>query len=213
MNCYLVYGPPASGKTTLFQGLADDLGYVYISVGNLTRQEIVLGSAVGSELSYYLQRNTQYPVELIAKVVNNNILKLNKDVSGFILDGFPKYPEEVGEFLTFVNDNHITVEATIIVEVSFDEVLKRSRQRRICQNCLKQAEVGVSGDGCPYCGAQLTLRDDDEQKAIKNRYSDYESSISATLEALKNNCGRVIRIDGMASKSEALLNLRKELAL
>ncbi|MEK6913495.1 MAG: nucleoside monophosphate kinase [Nanoarchaeota archaeon] len=211
MESTLLYGPPASGKTTLAQILTKETGLVYISVGQIVREEIRKKSTNGLLLKKYLDDVVEYPVDLISKVVENRLKKL-KSGESFLLDGFPKYYNEAKAFLDIKEKHKLNINNIILIEVPLPQVISRVKNRRICLNCLRQYSIEVDGiSRCSKCEILLSKREDDSIDFLIRRYTDYKKSIGKTLKILGSNNFKTTKIDGEKHTLEILHLIKKEL--
>jgi len=93
----VLLGPPGSGKTTLGQILAREQGIPHISVGDLVRQEIASGSDRGRTLAEQTEGGDLASPDLVRDLVQDRLGQ--PDTSrGFVLDGYPRQPEQLAEF-------------------------------------------------------------------------------------------------------------------
>ncbi len=86
---HFIYGRPCSGKTEALQQLVNKFNVTYISVGNITRNEIANGSILGLQLKSHLEAIKEYPASLITQTMQTHILTANTSIA--VLDGYPKY--------------------------------------------------------------------------------------------------------------------------
>ncbi|TRZ52737.1 hypothetical protein D4R99_02225, partial [bacterium] len=204
MKSFLLYGPPASGKSTVAKKISEKIGSVYVSIGQITRSEIAKKSEKGLLLKKYLDDVVEYPIELISSVVEDRLNELQtKEYNGFILDGFPKYEWEATHFLKMVKNLSLKIDGVVVIDVPLGEIIKRASGRRICQSCLKEYDMFVSNIvRCPECMRDLSTREDDTVEVLERRYNDYSQSIKQTIKVLGNNCGKVIVVDGTGSQDD-----------
>lgn len=193
----LLYGPPASGKSTVAKEVSDQTGISYLSVGDMTREEISSKSKRGLRLQKYLDEVVEYPVELISEVVEERIVKAIQSETSFILDGFPKYPGEATAFVSLMEKHKFKIDAIAIIEIPFQEALIRAASRRICTECLLQTTIDDQNIcTCDSCGGSLIIRDDDRPEVLERRYQDYDNSIRETLAILEGHYTKLLTIDG-----------------
>jgi adenylate kinase len=193
----LLYGPPASGKSSVAKEICATRNIEYLSVGDITRREIASGSPRGQELEDCLNRVIEYPVELITSVVEERIIQTLNNGLDFILDGYPKYPWEAEAFLGLLERSNLRIRLIIVIDIPLEEAIKRVAERRICQNCLSQTDIKTNpGDNCIKCGGALIIREDDRPEILRRRYGDYESTIDSTLKILYGHYKSLIRING-----------------
>ncbi|OGM92415.1 hypothetical protein A2755_01495 [Candidatus Wolfebacteria bacterium RIFCSPHIGHO2_01_FULL_48_22] len=143
IKAFLLYGPPASGKTTIADFLSNRLNAKYISVGFVTRKEIARQTILGRELKKCLDAVIEYPAKLISTVMEKEIETAKSKFHALIIDGFPKYEWEIPEFLKILNKQTIGINGVFIIDLPFETVKKRVKSRRICKSCLNQQEEGV----------------------------------------------------------------------
>jgi len=197
-RCVLLYGPPGSGKTLVGRAIADNFDFTYLSVGEITRNEMASGSRRGEFIRKCLDEVVEYPSEFIADLVCEHLDKSLSAGIPVVLDGFPKYPNEAGFFLKKVKDCNIKIDAIIVIDVPLYTAIERISKRRMCGSCLRQLTLEkeqVPGT-CPTCGGQLIIREDDHNDIVKRRYNDYEQSIKETLALIRTTCDKVEHIDG-----------------
>ena len=89
-------GPPACGKGTQTNKLAEYLNFPHIDTGSLLRAEIKGETEAGKEAKSYIDKGQLVPVELVTRIIKN---RLSQDdcKNGYILDGFPRSVEQAGE--------------------------------------------------------------------------------------------------------------------
>jgi len=85
----LLVAPPGAGKGTQATKLADHFGVVHLSSGDLLRQEVRSGTAIGLTAADYLQRGDLVPDELIFTMLVEPIVQASRH-GGYVLDGFPR---------------------------------------------------------------------------------------------------------------------------
>ena len=87
----LITGPPGSGKTTYGKMLARDYGMIHISVGELLRAKAAADPALAAEMA----KGELVDSALVRGVVLERLSRPDVLASGFVLDGFPRRPEEI----------------------------------------------------------------------------------------------------------------------
>ena len=84
----VLYGAPGSGKGTQAKKLAQKYGLVYISTGEMIREEIANNTEIGRLCAPYLEKAQNIPDEIAIRLIEHKILK-NANTRGFIFKGFP----------------------------------------------------------------------------------------------------------------------------
>lgn len=205
----LVYGPPGSGKTTIIDQIRNEKNVVCISVGEISRKEIALKTELGLRLKDCLDRVVEYPPMLISGLVEPYIKDGIKNNKTIILDGFPKYKQEVPAFIEIVDGNDIPEIKIIHLTLPIEETLDRVRYRRICNLCGDQIRIEkFEEQNHQGCGGNLVTRDDDLPEIIKRRYGDYQRTVSETINSLSQHKSIIItNIDASKDIKSLLLEL------
>jgi len=82
-------GPPGAGKGTQAKELAKLYGVPHLSTGDMLRECIAKGTALGLQAKPIMERGELVPDSLVLKMVKQRIE--NADCSfGFVFDGFPR---------------------------------------------------------------------------------------------------------------------------
>lgn len=87
LNVVLV-GPPGAGKGTQAKKLAEKFNMVYISTGEMLRNEIARGTEMGRQAQPFLERGDPVPDEIAIKLIERKIQESYK-AKGFLFKGFP----------------------------------------------------------------------------------------------------------------------------
>ena len=95
---FLMFGAPMAGKGTLANMLAEDYHLPTISMGDILRESIESGSEEGKIAKGYMDKGVMVPTALVAKMIKNR-LAMDDVQEGFILDGFPRSPDQLKVFM------------------------------------------------------------------------------------------------------------------
>lgn len=87
LNIILV-GPPGAGKGTQAKKLAKEFNLVYVSTGEMIRNEIANGTEMGCLAQPFLEKGDPVPDEIAIKLIEGKI-KESHSAKGFIFKGFP----------------------------------------------------------------------------------------------------------------------------
>lgn len=85
----VILGPPGSGKGTQCARLAERLGVVHVSTGDVLRDEMRLRSRLGRRVGGYVDIGALVPDGLVLEVVHE-ALERHQHADGVLLDGFPR---------------------------------------------------------------------------------------------------------------------------
>ena len=84
----VIFGKPGSGKGTQANFLKEKYNLYHISTGDLFRKNISNQTKLGVEAKSYLDNGDLVPDSVTIKMLENEVLS-NKEVNGYIFDGFP----------------------------------------------------------------------------------------------------------------------------
>lgn len=170
-------GPPGSGKGTQAVRLAERLGLVHLSTGDLLRDAVKRSTELGKKAEGYMKRGELVPDNLIIGLIESQI-KEGKLDRGFILDGFPRTIPQAEGLNEMLDKNDISLDKAILFDVRDDEIVKRLSGRWYCPQCSAgynyPAQMPKVEGRCDHDGAQLQRRPDDEESVVRNRLEVYK---------------------------------------
>ena len=185
-------GPPACGKGTQTNKLAEYFGFPHIDTGSLLRAEIASGSENGKIAKGFIDKGQLVPVELVGAIIKDR-LKKDDCKNGFILDGFPRSVEQA-DMLEDIKkeidgDSEVDFRATYF-DLDTDILISRIVNRRSCPKCgeiynLKFKAPKNEGK-CDVCGTELTQRKDDNEETAKARFETYFRETAPLVDYYKN---------------------------
>jgi adenylate kinase len=110
--------------------------------------------------------------------------------NGFILDGFPRNVSQAKELDSLLGDLGKPLDVALVLDVPFDDLMKRLTGRRTCKSCGQMYNIYFSPpkvEGkCDVCGGELYQRADDNEETIKKRLDVYQSSTEPLIDYYKN---------------------------
>ena len=185
-------GPPACGKGTQTNKLAEYFGFPHIDTGSLLRAEIASGSENGKIAKGFIDKGQLVPVELVGAIIKDR-LKKDDCKNGFILDGFPRSVEQA-DMLEDIKkeidgDSEVDFRATYF-DLDTDILISRIVNRRSCPKCgeiynLKFKAPKNEGK-CDVCGTELTQRKDDNEETAKARFETYFRETAPLIDYYKD---------------------------
>ncbi|MGQ8338383.1 adenylate kinase [Sunxiuqinia sp. A32] len=124
----ILFGPPGAGKGTQAEYLIEKFGLIHLSTGDLLRSEIAAGTPLGLEAKKNMDKGELVPDEVVIGMIKNK-LDANKQVKGFIFDGFPRTVEQAGALDKLLEENGTPVSGMLSLEVEKKELIARLLSR------------------------------------------------------------------------------------
>ncbi len=188
MNIVLI-GIQGCGKGTLVAGLEKHIDFSLVSMGQLFRDEIATGSALGQEIKQIIDRGELVGMDIVMSTINN---KLKQDSNRIkIFDGFPRNLEQAEAL-----DKITNVDLVIHLDLPKEEAVKRLLNRLTCSNCgYITRKDAVTSNVCSECGGELVHRSDDTVESIEKRFAIFENVTYPLIDKYKKQGVRVETID------------------
>ena len=177
----VLVGPPGAGKGTQAQFLASHLSIPKISTGDIFRDNVSHGTALGRRAQAYMERGDLVPDEVTIAMVTDRLADEDTQ-AGFLLDGFPRNVPQAETLKKMLLSWDTKLDVVLELVVDDDEVVRRLSGRRTCRRCGRIWHVSfdpptVAGI-CDDCGGELFQRDDDREETIRHRLEVYQEQTS-----------------------------------
>ncbi len=181
----VLLGAPGSGKGTQAQQLQSDYGWPQVSTGNLLRDAVAAGTELGLKAKSAMDGGDLVSDEVVLGIIKDRLA--NDDAqTGFVLDGFPRNRAQAQDLKTVLSDLAKQLDAVVLMDVSFDILMKRLTGRRTCSKTGKLLNVYFSSqeelDACTGAGGELLQRADDNEATIRNRLQVYERETAPLID-------------------------------
>lgn len=178
----LFMGPPGAGKGTQAALLAQRLGIVHISTGDIFRSNVSQGTALGVRAKAFMDKGEYVPDDVTNDMVRDRLAQPDAQ-TGFILDGYPRTVAQVLELDGMLADAGEQLDAVIELTADTDELVQRLSKR-----------------------AQEQGRTDDTPEVIRRRLEVYADS-TAPLIALFAERGILTAVDGLGAIDDVTARL------
>ena len=176
----IMLGPPGAGKGTQGERFAMGHRIPRISTGDILRDEIHSGSALGKAARVVMDRGELVSDEVMIGIVTERLAR--PDVTnGFVLDGFPRTVGQAKalDALMLGRDPLIVLDI-VVPEI---ELVRRLGSRMICESCGHNADGRETAPGlCHFCGGKLTQRADDNAAVVLERFKIYQTSTKPLVD-------------------------------
>ena len=174
----VIFGKPGSGKGTQANFLKEKYNLYHISTGDLFRKNISNQTKLGIEAKSYLDNGDLVPDSVTIKMLENEVLS-NKEVDGYIFDGFPRTLNQAESLDDFLSSINLKINATIALDVNEDELIIRLLDR----------------------GKTTNRSDDQDIEKIKNRFNEYNTKTSILMNFYSKQ-DKFFSVDGKGSVND-----------
>lgn len=204
MNLILL-GPPGAGKGTQARFLQDTFNLAHLSTGDMLRETVASGSAMGKQLQEIMSSGNLVPDDIMIDLIKTRIRK-DDCREGFILDGFPRTIAQAEALDGMLKQEGKALDHVIEIQVRDDEMVARIAGRYTCAKCgegYHDAFKRPQKDGvCEVCGGtEFTRRKDDKAETVKRRLEAYHEMTAPLLPYYRKH-GVLSSVDGMADIAE-----------
>ena len=193
----VLFGPPGSGKGTQSKLLVERLGIPQISTGDMLREEIRRGSAIGRSIEERMKTGLLVSDELVNRLVAER-LRQPDTAGGFILDGYPRTRQQA-EVLLGLLASAGWAPVVIHLVVDYNIIIGRISGRRQCPRCGTlyndtSRPPRVPGQ-CDRDGEALVVRDDDRESVVRERLDAYEKQTRPLIEFFRQSDDVLFEMD------------------
>jgi adenylate kinase len=183
----VLLGPPGAGKGTQAQLLADRLGLIHISTGDILRENVERRTELGLRANEFMKSGKLVPDDLVVDIVAERLKKEGK--RGFVLDGFPRNLAQARALDEVLQHLHFPLDIVLYLVLENGEILRRLSARLFCPRCgANYNEISsppeVPGK-CDNCGERLEKRQDDQPQTIRRRLKVYETETAPLINYYK----------------------------
>jgi adenylate kinase len=183
----LLLGPPGAGKGTQAKRLEQGLRVPQISTGDMLREAVASGSAVGLEAKAYMDAGKLVPDAVVIGVAEQR-LRQPDAARGFILDGFPRTAAQAEALDALLARLGVRLERCLSMRVDEDELVKRLLRR-----------------------AEIEGRSDDNEQAIRTRMEEYRRKTQPLVDHYRAS-GVLVEIEGMGDVDEVAKRIQEAVA-
>jgi adenylate kinase len=179
----IMLGAPGAGKGTQAERLAKALGIPKISTGDMLREAVKAGTAIGLRAKAIMDRGELVSDEVMIGVVKERLERPDTG-DGFILDGFPRTVAQAVALDRLVASRDPLT--TVDIEVPEAELVRRLTTRMVCESCGSNAEgvdlAQMATTPCVRCGGRLKQRSDDNETVVRERLKVYRRDTQPLVE-------------------------------
>lgn len=173
----VMMGPPGAGKGTQAAVISRMLGVPHISTGDIFRANVSQGTPLGIEAKKYMDAGEYVPDGVTNAMVRDRLTH-DDCRPGFLLDGYPRTVEQVGELNAMLSAASQKLDAVLELTVDVDEVVARLVKRA--------SEQG---------------RSDDTEDVIRRRLEVYFEQTAPLIDLYRSQ-DLLVQVDGLGEIDE-----------
>jgi len=209
----ILFGSPGSGKGTQSKLLAKALGIPQISTGDMLREHVRRGKAIGTKVEAKMKAGILVKDYVVNQLVEERLAQPDA-ANGFILDGYPRTRAQAEVLCGILSPRG--VQAVVIhLVVDYNVIIARLTGRRQCPVCgtlynVTSKPPKVPGV-CDLEGAKLIVRDDDREEVIRERLDEYEKQTRPLIDFFRETGNRLYEIDASHDNPQTVFGKIEEL--
>jgi len=184
---FLIVGPPGVGKGTQAARISETFGIPTISTGDIFRLNIAQGTELGKQVKAIVDAGDYVPDTLTNALVEDRLRSADAS-HGFLLDGYPRTPDQVQHLDVLLAGEGQALDAVIRLLADREEIVRRLRKRALEQG-----------------------RADDSEEAIRHRQEVYQRETEPVV-AMYRDRGVLIEVDGLGDIEEVTERIFARLA-
>ena len=209
----VLLGAPGSGKGTQSQLLVKTYGVPQISTGDLLREAVAAGTALGRRAKAAMDAGKLVDDATVLGMIGERLIQPDT-AKGFILDGFPRNIAQADALKALLADIHKPLEAVVLLNLDLGVLFKRLTGRRNCQICNQVFNVFTSPPDTAAHVAKfgheprLIQRPDDKEEVIGKRLEVYDAQ-TKPLIGYYSDAGLLRVVDADADVDTVFKSIQK----
>lgn len=210
----VLLGAPGSGKGTQARQLMAEKNIPQISTGDMLREAAAAGTRFGLKARTTMDAGNLVPDDVVLGIISERLAQPDAR-DGFILDGFPRTTQQALDLEELLDQLGTPLDTAVLMDVDFDNLLKRLTGRRTCSLTGKLLNVYFSPqeelDACTSAGGELVQREDDNEETISNRLDVYRKNTEPLIEFYRER-DKLTTVDAEGTIDEVYARLSAALA-
>ena len=191
----VIAGAPASGKGTQCEYIKEAFGVVHLSTGDMLREAVQDGTALGKQAKKFMDAGKLVPDELVIGIVIDRLQQVDCQQKGWLLDGFPRTKAQADALRTA----GMIPDCFVMLDVPEDILVQRVTGRRTDPVTGKIYHMTFSPPDSEEVAQRLFQRSDDTAEKVKVRFRDFQANIDAIKGSYKD---KMIWVDGTQSAED-----------
>ena len=188
----VLLGLIGAGKGTQAKLVAERRGLLHVSTGDMLREAVAQGTALGTQANDFMSRGELVPDELVIGMLLERISKPDA-AAGFILDGFPRTVGQAEALQTALEAESQGIDIVPFIRVPEEMLLERIARRaeiegraddapEVAQRRLREQSEGLEGVASFY-GGRGALCDVDGVGSVDEVYERLDAELQRVAAA------------------------------
>jgi len=193
----VMLGPPGAGKGTQAKVIAEKLGLVHVSSGDLFRENLSRQTDLGKLAQTYMTKGELVPDDVTIAMVKERLSRPDC-ASGAVLDGFPRTPAQAEALNGILAEMNGKIDLVPLINVPDQVLVERLSGRwmspsgRVYHALYNPPKVQWLDD---VDGSPLYQRDDDKPETVQHRIDVYKAQTAPLIDFFKT-AGVLVEVDG-----------------
>lgn len=209
MKTIILLGGPGAGKGTIAEGIRNASPFLHVSTGDMLREAVKNGTAVGRKAEGYMKRGELVPDDVIVGIVEERLEQGSRDAA-YMFDGFPRTLEQARLLDETLVKHASSVNYVFLLEAPRELLITRLTGRRVCRKCgqgYHVVNIPPKREGiCDVCGGDLYQRADDSEATILNRLDVYTKQTESLISYYEKK-GVLVRVDSSRPRGETVADV------
>jgi adenylate kinase len=192
-------GPPGAGKGTQARLLHERFAIEQISTGDMLRDNLARGTALGREAEGYMQKGQLVPDALVIEMIER---ELEPARGGFVMDGFPRTVAQARALDALLARRGAPLDAAVFFAGDRSALVTRLASRWTnprngrTYNALTNPPrvAGIDDED----GGELVQREDDRPETVAKRLEVYDAQTKPLVQYYRR-AGKLVEVDALAS--------------
>ena len=190
----ILLGAPGAGKGTQGALLAAELGVPKIATGDMLRDAVREGTALGREAKGYMDAGALVPDDVILGMVRER-LSQDDAKGGAVFDGYPRNAAQAESLDEMLEGIGRKIDAVVYLEVDDDAIVRRMGGRRTDPETGSVYHVEHNPPPAEIA-ARCVIRPDDVEETVRTRLEVYRRSTAPLVEHYRAAGVPVHTVDG-----------------
>ncbi len=193
----VMLGPPGAGKGTQAKVIAEKLGLVHVSSGDLFRENLSRETELGKLAQTYMTKGELVPDDVTIAMVKERLSRPDCEL-GAVLDGFPRTPAQAEALNGILAEMQGKIDIVPLISVPDQVLIERlsgrwmSASGRVYHALFNPPKVKWLDD---MDGSPLYQRDDDKPETVQHRIDVYKAQTAPLIDFFKTT-GVLVEVDG-----------------